>query len=172
MCYSIQYIQLSLSFLWLMHIFHITNRMKFHMQKLGQKSNFFSIWQFDFIRELLNDLGENCLTCFTINGKFYYPIFFPTSILEYLLLNPFFSTVFLPFLILVAFLHCSVVSQPCSRGKDLLDWQKQLKMSLRAWKTTDLSQKGLYFPNNYKEKFYKMCLGMRIVSPRQVLPVG
>lgn len=149
-------------FLWFMHIFHLTTSFMhiFHL-------SIFHGWNSICLSPMYFSLD-----CFTINRKFYYPIFFPASILDCLLFSSFplnwdfiFFLVLVPFLILIAFLHCSVRSQTCGWGKDLLDLQKPLKMLLRVWKAVDLSQKCLCFPSNYKEKFYKMCLGMRDLFP-------
>lgn len=85
-------------------------------QKLGQKSNFFRIWQFGFIRELLNNLERFPSDVLELTESFTLQFSFQFLFLECLLFHLFLSTVFfsfflvlLPFLILVAFLHCSVL---------------------------------------------------------------
>lgn len=42
----------------LFHLPVIGCRILYILEKLGRKSNFFKSWQFDFIRELLRDLGR------------------------------------------------------------------------------------------------------------------
>lgn len=84
-------------------------------QKLGQKSNFFRIWQCSFIRELLNNLERFPSHVLELTESFTIQFSFQFLFLECFLFHLFLSAVFffflvlLPFLILVAFLHCSVL---------------------------------------------------------------
>ena len=96
-------------------------------QKLGQNSNFFKIWPFGFIRELLNNLGAISLTfsshvmeSFTIQFSFQL-LFLSIPYLFHPFLSSTVSFSFLYFYPFYFFLHCYYLSQKYIKRKDSLD---------------------------------------------------
>ena len=87
-------------------------------QKLGQNSNFFKIWPFGFIRELLNNLGAISLT-FSSHVMESFTIQFSFQLL--FLSIPYLFHPFLSSTVYFSFLYFYPLSQKYIKRKDSLD---------------------------------------------------